>query len=704
MVDQANPNLQAATPPAQAANAPAATVQENKALRYSYSQLDPVHKNMADRLTVLINAYPDIVKLEDPKEQQDLINRIASSQSGREAKDVLDGATAAVKATFEKIRRQDPTGVLNAGKSASDAAGRVSDLADGASKGLDVALLPFNVPVAALGEMYNQTKVVWNGMDAKDAQKVATAYASTMQAQAVEREEKGFFGTLFSSFGGAWAVIKALFASTGDLIAEYIPATKEFMAKTFGSDPKRTLADNYARYFAENDVAVVRTEMQKLGTRDGIDFTAWGSALTGKSVLQNRAGQDQKLTPASVNSPVPTLAGAAKDKDGNPTVVPTDRGAVVTDALKKAGAAAKGEVDAAIGEEKLSPAAKAGIAVGTAYAADGMYGVAQGVARQVAGETRSGPAARAAAANAEADKFAKQAKAASEGKGLRFWESDAKRAERVATLEGKASAKAAEAATHEAAAATRAGFVPKKATGFVAAAEEAPKGHWVVRSGNYIGRFIGDGAGKLISKTIDAMPWVSKAAPVAGKVVGVGTLVVGSSFAAADVVNGKIEHDAKKAADGAGALATIAGDAAIGAAAGSLLGGVGAVPGAIVGAGVGSLVVLAGELFGFNGSGFKPYKETAQDVAEKQAYAQQKAQGSAQAKAFTNEELLAMDAGVKQQVQDMCSARSNKGVINFAFRSVDCTNIGALSSSQPPSTGGGRTVVAAQATPGVAGG
>lgn len=718
MADQATTPPKVATPPAAAAGAPAQA--ELLALRYSYSQLSPVHRNMADRLTALIIAYPDIVKLEDPKAQQDMIDNIVNSETGHEAQELLDKGSAAVKSIYEKLRKSDKTGVLNAGKKASDAAGKASDFVNGASRGLDVALLPGTMTVSALGELYNQSKVAWNGLDAKGAQKIATAYASTMQAQAVDRDEKGFWGTTFGSLGGAWAVFKALFASAGDMIAEYLPFTKDFMAKTFGSDPKRTLADNMGRQFAEHDIETVRTEMQKLGTRDGIDYAAWGSALTPTTkqgtVLQNRAGQDQPVTPPSADTPIPTLAGAQKDAKGDPVVAPTDRAAAIADATAKAGGAAKEQVRQVFGGN-MSGAEKVGLAVGTAAAADGVYGVAQGVARTTFGEERSGPASRAAAANAQAEKLAEKAKTlrASEAN-PRFYQSAEKLGKKAAEMEAQAAAKAAEAAAHEAAQAARAGILPKKVAGFVAAAEEAPKGHWLLRAGNHIGRIVGDRIGNVTSWVADAVPGLAKAAPKLARGTGVAAAVLTPAIAGAGLVGGLANDDKAQVADSSGTLLTYAGDIAIGvgvaAGAAALTGAtVLSAPVLLVGAGVGAAVGGATSFIGWLTNSeklegtFASYDATQREAAAK---ATPQAPAQTQPKAFSNEELLAMDEGVKRQVQNMCSAKSNKGVINFnlgtAFRSVDCTSIGALSSSASAGTGGGRTVVAAQAAPAVAGG
>ncbi|MFZ4540713.1 MAG: hypothetical protein ACOYNL_02735 [Rickettsiales bacterium] len=489
---------------------------QSLALRYGYRELNARHKDIADRVAALVIAYPDILKLNDPKLQQDFIDRVAKSQSGKEISEALDGIGTQGKAALAFLRRNDPTGILSAAKSTADTAGAVGGWVGAAGKGADIALSPLTITSTALGEFYNQAKVILNDMTPEKAKEIGTSYASVMQARAVERSDKGIFATSISSFGSFWAVAKAGLSTIGDLIAQYLPFTAKFMADAFGSNPNRSFVENVNRQFAEADVKTVREEMTKLGQRNGIDYPAMGSYLTEPSTGQNRAGQDIAIKPPGADSPVPTVPSAAKDDKGNPIVAAPDKLEALKDAKAKAGTAATDEAKGIFGGLDTSGKV-ASATVGTGLAGQVIRGAAEGFVEGYA----AGPGTRAAAAAGKENDLAKKIATAEEaGPKTSRWQLTRKTPEQLSAMKNELAELKEEAEKLKQKAAARAADASefaKKAQAEVKGANLIEKGWNLPRQfGRLVGSIPGAAAEKfteLMSRGAVAAVEVAKDAP-----------------------------------------------------------------------------------------------------------------------------------------------------------------------------------------------
>lgn len=368
---------------------------ESNSLRFKYEELTSRNKDLADKFAALIIAYPDIVKLGDPKAQQDFLDRFSESQAGKETLALVSEAKNMGKNTVNLITGL--AGVKMFSTDADEGKGTINAL----KKGAGIVALPATVTIAALGTAFNEAKVLFNDITPEKAKLIGVRYASAMQAQEVEREDKFAWGA-FTSFSNVRAVTKALLTSAVDWIVDKLPedmGITSWLHKQ-GFNGKRTLSENLNRQFIEADVKIAASEMKKLKQRDGIDFEATAGLLEPGAEVQNRAGQNQAVTPPTAENPVPTLQNAERDEKGNPIQKAADKEEVLADAVSRSGAAIKDKFAKAT--DGIDTYTQAAVATGGAIAtAELVRGGAEGVARQ----HLKAPADRAKSLHNKADRL-----------------------------------------------------------------------------------------------------------------------------------------------------------------------------------------------------------------------------------------------------------------------------------------------------------
>ncbi len=308
------------------------TPENNLALRYSYDQLDASHRVMADRVAALIVAYPDITRLNDPAKQRQLISEVMNSPIGRGARDQAGNAANAAGGLAHQIPVLRD--VLDAADASRRAAQGVGDAGHAGATGVGTAVLPVTITAEAAGEFYNQLKVIGNNLSAEQARSLGAAYASVFQARAVERESKGI-GAAVSSVDNFLAYGAASFAWIWDL-ARQIPIVGPLLQK-LDARPTHTFDEHVRRATNDADVKATRENLTEAREIDGVDTRHWAEALTRGGAQQNRAGQDVDVVAPSKNDPVPTAPDAPMDAAGTPLVAAADNGAVLKDAVDKAG-------------------------------------------------------------------------------------------------------------------------------------------------------------------------------------------------------------------------------------------------------------------------------------------------------------------------------------------------------------------------------
>jgi hypothetical protein len=400
----------------------AATPQNNLALRYSYEQLDAKHRDMADRITALITAYPDITRVSDPAKQRRLLELAMSP--GTQGSDAV--ANLLNDPEVSNIVDKIPflSGLKRSTDNAQATMNTVNGVVDAAGAGITT---PLNAASAGADEFFNQLKVIANNTTPEQARSIGTAYASVFQAQAADRKAKGL-GAAFTSFGNFWAEAGAVLAFAWDFVS------------TLGK-PKHSLDEHRSRAHFKADLEATRKGLTDAKEINGVNTEGWAELLTKGGEVQNLAGHDVGAKAPTMDDPVPTLPDAPTNPDGSPFIENRDNLNAAADAATKGGNAASDAVKegfAGIDTPLEIGAAVTGGVAATYVAADAVTGVAQGALRQVVGG-RSVPVQRDAQVAKRVDGLRQQATAVREGNsGLRFWENDAGRAARAARLEQEA--------------------------------------------------------------------------------------------------------------------------------------------------------------------------------------------------------------------------------------------------------------------------
>lgn len=380
---------------APASTAAGAAVTPTLAQRYTYAQLDPAHKAIADQITALIIAYPDILAMRDPAAQRKFLEDVQKSGIGDAINNAGEGASGIAAA----IRNSGVVGlsdVFKIGNSVSETAGNVGDAFGALGAGARLAFSPAAAAGVGSAEFLNQIKVIANGMTPQQAQDLATAYASTLQARQADRAGAGWTAP-FAGFGHgnnfgekAGNGFNTMFAYIGAAIAWVVDLVR---GHVFNQDDVHTFQEHLQRAFFKGDMGAVRSEMARTpGLENG---EAWGHVLTEGGTVQSRAGTDTRVEAPSVDNAAPSLPDAPADAAGAPVVEEANPAAVVTDATDKGLGAGKKEL-----ELSLQNAAKyMNNPVGWVALGLGGYGLIQTGRGMVEGAMRGGVKAKNDRAN-----------------------------------------------------------------------------------------------------------------------------------------------------------------------------------------------------------------------------------------------------------------------------------------------------------------
>lgn len=304
------------TPPDQdttAAAPPPPSYSGNPTRRFTYDQLDPYHKAIADRVANTLRVYNRILDTNDPVERETLISWLTGHTLTPEQRHRIDQE-------YRSLTEQSPVS-----GDFTRFGNFLGDLGDG-----------FNNFMASMRRGWNGT--FGHQITPEEARAIGTAYASALQSQSYERPRAdhyfdGLFSSNFLQYGMAgiawgWDWVRSNVASWDWLTN--VPVVGQYLhqfATWLGQGPTHTLQEHIDRAMAGSDAQPVHDAIARSGRIGGVDGPKLADALTNGFIAQNANGQDVNVAPSNPGSDT-TPQPEAADQPGTDGTVGVGNGVV----------------------------------------------------------------------------------------------------------------------------------------------------------------------------------------------------------------------------------------------------------------------------------------------------------------------------------------------------------------------------------------
>lgn len=315
--------------------------QNSLALRYSYDQLSPQYRTIADEQAAALRAYGRPIAIADRALIDEKLQKQFAewTQGHLPTKEQIAEFSQEAKALWEQFYNALPgvaQSAISGGQTTIQVGGGViSFLAAGGQ----TVSIPFRMPgtIAELSTDFWQ-RAFGHVPSEEEVKQIATAYASTLQARAQDRTSKQFTDGLFSAQGveygkaglaSAWDGVrfdwlKPLAEIIGKLpvIGEFLQKAVQFVAD-LGGDQKQDWKQHLNADAFDSDIRAVEREFAGLGTTmiDGIDMAKMGQFLARGGEAINGSGYSTRAEAPNANRPFLKLPDAPVNPEtGQPLV------------------------------------------------------------------------------------------------------------------------------------------------------------------------------------------------------------------------------------------------------------------------------------------------------------------------------------------------------------------------------------------------